>query len=66
MKQEYPYVFSLIMAVYNVELYLKEAIESVITQSIGIDKIQLILVVPRITVAAFVTRTRRSIQTIFS
>lgn len=44
MKQEYPHVFSLIMAVYNVELYLKEAIESVIAQSIGIDKIQLILV----------------------
>ena len=32
------------MAVYNVELYLKEAIESVIAQSIGIDRIQLILV----------------------
>lgn len=44
MKQEYPYIFSLIMAVYNVELYLKEAIESVIAQSIGIDRIQLILV----------------------
>ena len=44
MKQEYPYIFTLIMAVYNVELYLKEAIESVIAQSIGIDRIQLILV----------------------
>lgn len=44
MKQEYPYIFTLIMAVYNVELYLKEAIESVIAQSIGINRLQLILV----------------------
>lgn len=44
MNRDYPYIFSLIMAVYNVELYLKEAIESVIAQSIGIDRIQLILV----------------------
>ena len=56
MKQEYPYIFTLIMAVYNVELYLKEAIESVIAQSIGID---------RITVEPSVTPMRPGIRTIF-
>ena len=32
------------MAVYNVELFLEEAIESVIAQDIGFDQVQLILV----------------------
>lgn len=36
--------FSIVMAVYNVELFLEEAIESVIAQDIGFDQVQLILV----------------------
>ena len=38
------YLFSIVMAVYNVELYLREAVDSLIAQDIGFDKIQLILV----------------------
>ncbi len=39
------FTFSIIMAVYNVELYLREAIESVIKQDIGFENhVQLILV----------------------
>ncbi len=39
------YKFSIIMAVYNVEKYLEEAVESIINQDIGFkDNIQLILV----------------------
>lgn len=39
------FTFSIIMAVYNVELYLREAIESVIRQDIGFENhVQLILV----------------------
>ncbi len=40
----YKYKISVIMPVYNSALYIKEAIESIITQTIGIDKIQLIIV----------------------
>lgn len=36
--------FSVIMAVYNVEAYLEEAVESLIQQDYGFDHIQLILV----------------------
>lgn len=36
--------FSIVMAVYNVEPFLEEAIESVIAQDIGFDQVQLILV----------------------
>lgn len=38
------YIASIVMAVYNVEPYLAEAIESVIAQNIGFKNIQLILV----------------------
>ena len=38
------YLFSFVMAVYNVEDYLDEAIESIARQTIGFDRIQLILV----------------------
>ena len=38
------YLFSFVMAVYNVEAYLGEAIESIVGQTIGMDVIQLILV----------------------
>lgn len=42
---DYQFKFSIIMAVYNVENYLNEAIDSIINQSIGFDEnIQLILV----------------------
>lgn len=40
----YPYQVSVIMAVYNVEPFLSEAIDSVIHQTIGFQNIQLILV----------------------
>lgn len=42
--KEKQYAVSVVMAVYNVELYLREAIDSVINQSFGFDRIQLILV----------------------
>lgn len=40
----YPYKVSVVMAVYNVEPFLAEAIDSVIAQNIGFEHIQLILV----------------------
>lgn len=40
----YKYKFSIIMAVYKVEQFLREAIDSIINQTIGIKNIQLILV----------------------
>lgn len=45
MCKEYKYKFSIVMAIYNVEQYLEEAIVSVITQDIGfVESVQLILV----------------------
>ena len=41
---EYPYEFSIIMAVYNVEPYLKEAVDSVLKQTFDFKKVQIILV----------------------
>ena len=38
------YLFSVVMAVYNTERYLREAVDSLIGQDIGFDRIQLILV----------------------
>ena len=40
----YKYKVSVIMAIYNVEPFLREAIDSVVAQDIGIGNIQLILV----------------------
>ena len=40
----YEYKFSIVMAVYNVEKYLREAVESLVHQTIGFESIQLILV----------------------
>ena len=40
----YKYKFSIVTAVYNVELFVAETIESLIAQDIGFDNIQLILV----------------------
>ncbi|MBE6761631.1 MAG: glycosyltransferase [Ruminococcaceae bacterium] len=40
----YKYKFSIISAVYNVELFLAEAIESILSQTIGLENIQLILI----------------------
>ena len=41
---DYPFEFSVVMAVYNVEPFLKEAVESLIVQDFGFEKIQLIMV----------------------
>ena len=38
------FTFSIIMAIYNTEQYLSEAIDSIINQTFGLDKIQIILV----------------------
>lgn len=38
------FTISVIIPIYNTELYLREALDSVVCQSIGIDNIQLILV----------------------
>ncbi len=38
------FLFSIVMPVFNVESFLKEAIDSVLHQDIGVDKVQLILV----------------------
>ena len=40
----YKYKVSVVMAVYNVEPFLREAIDSVIAQNMGFENIQLILV----------------------
>lgn len=45
MQQQYKYKFSIIMAVYNVEEYIEEAIQSILKQDIGFEEsVQLILV----------------------
>ena len=41
---EYKYKFSIVSAVYNVELFVAETIESIIAQDIGFENVQLILV----------------------
>ena len=42
---DYLFKFSIVTAVYNVEAYLSEAIDSILTQDIGfIESIELILV----------------------
>ena len=41
---DYKYKFSIVMAVYNAELFLREAIESITKQTIGIKNVQFILV----------------------
>lgn len=43
-KNEYPFEFSVIMAVYNVEPFLREAVESLVGQDFGFKKIQLVMV----------------------
>lgn len=42
--REYPFEFSVIMAVYNVEPFLREAVDSLIAQDFGFENIQLIMV----------------------
>lgn len=42
--KEYPFEFSVIMAVYNVALFLREAVDSLIEQDFGFEHIQLIMV----------------------
>lgn len=41
---KYQFVFSVIMPVYNVDQFLEEALDSIVQQTIGFDKIQMILV----------------------
>lgn len=44
-QRDYPFLFSIIMAVYNVDQYLEEAIESVIQQTLNFEKhVEIILV----------------------
>ena len=38
------YIFSIVIPIYNSELWLRDCIESIINQSIGFKNIQLILV----------------------
>ena len=40
----YPFLFSVIIPVYNVERYLEETLDSVIDQTVGFENIQIILV----------------------
>ena len=44
MMEHYQYIFSVIMAVYNVEDYLSDAIDSLVNQTLGFSNIQVILV----------------------
>lgn len=41
---DYQFIFSVIIALYNTELYLKDALDSIINQSFPLDKIQIILI----------------------
>lgn len=41
---EYEYLFSIVIPIYNSELWLREAIDSIINQTLDFNKIQLILV----------------------
>lgn len=43
-EREYPFEFSVVMAVYNVEPFLREAVDSLVQQDFGFEKIQLIMV----------------------
>lgn len=43
-KNEHKFLFSVIMPIYNVEDYIEEAISSLVNQTIGFDKIQLIMI----------------------
>ena len=44
MDSGYDFLFSVVMAVYNVEPFLNEAVDSLVNQTIGFNKIQLIMV----------------------
>lgn len=43
-QKEYKFEFSVVMAVYNVEPWLREAVDSLIAQDFGFERIQLIMV----------------------
>ena len=43
-EKDYPFLFSVVIPVYNVEHYLAETLDSVIGQTIGFENIQIILV----------------------
>lgn len=42
--REYPFDFSIVMAVYNVESFLRESVDSLIEQDFGFEHVQLIMV----------------------
>lgn len=42
--ENYPFEFSIVMSVYNVEPWLREAVDSLIAQDFGFENIQLIMV----------------------
>ena len=50
-QREFPFEFSVVMAVYNVEPFLREAVDSLIAQNFGFERIQLIMVVAASTAA---------------
>lgn len=43
-ENKYPFEFSVILSVYNVEKYIHEAVDSLIAQDFGFEKIQLVFV----------------------
>lgn len=43
-EKEFPFEFSVVMAIYNVEPFLREAVDSLIAQDFGFERIQLIMV----------------------
>ncbi len=43
-RKEYPFEFTVISAVYNVERFLPDFFESIISQTVGFEKIQLIMI----------------------
>ncbi|MCR4675055.1 MAG: glycosyltransferase [Lachnospiraceae bacterium] len=44
LEKSYPYDFSVVMAVYNAEKELRQMVDSIVGQTIGMDRIQLIMV----------------------
>ncbi|MBQ3556568.1 MAG: CDP-glycerol glycerophosphotransferase family protein [Oscillospiraceae bacterium] len=41
---KYPFEFSIVMSVYNMEKYIREAVDSILAQDFGFDRVQLIFV----------------------
>lgn len=43
-RRKYPFEFSIIMSVYNVEPWIREAVDSVIAQDFGLERVQIVMV----------------------